>query len=270
MTLIASWASLDNKPKSKSVSAIYIGTDSRFSWPDGRTYDGGQKTFFCLNSPEIFGYCGDVTFPLNALNQLVILIDSNCLFDPDASIEEKLKEIAGFLHDAWTNYPSKFSNSTIIYGTRCGKDFHVFTLKTVKDGTLIVERQALPDISSIIVRDGSGKIDFDSNWSVMNSIKSDNFGTSRNVFFCLSESIRNGSNPQTGGVPQVVGLYRGGNGKVFGFVDGDNRFICGRKTEFEYPHNLSAIEWRNSKFERVDPSSAQVRDDASRHYFSKS
>ena len=57
MTLIASWVSADNKPEELVPSALYIGADSQYTWPDGR------KTFCCINSPEIFGFCGDVLFP---------------------------------------------------------------------------------------------------------------------------------------------------------------------------------------------------------------
>lgn len=111
MTLIASWVSADNKPEGLVPSALYIGADSQYTWPDGRNYGFGQKTFCCINSPEIFGFCGDVLFPLNTINQLVALIDSSCFFKPDDSAEVKAGIVFDFIHDAFVNYPWEILSS---------------------------------------------------------------------------------------------------------------------------------------------------------------
>lgn len=267
MTLIAAWVSMDDKPQGKSPSAIYIGSDSRYTWPGLKNYEYGQKTFGCLNSPEIFGFCGDVMFPLNVINQLVSLIDSGCLFRPEDTSEVKISQVMQFINDAYTNYPFHPVRFTIIYGTRCNGTFDVFRIGPSRDDIPEAERIPMPKFSDVMVRDGSGAEDFNNIWLGMDIEKNDNHATSRNMFHCLSEAIHNGRDKQTGGQPQTVALYRGGNGRIIGFSDDRNRYLYGRETGFEYPKNLDAIEWRNSSFERIDPKGLSPLKDATRHYF---
>lgn len=267
MTLIISWASVDDKPIGKSPAAVYIGSDSQYTWPNGKIYGSGQKTFCCRNSPELFGFCGDVLFSLNTINQLVTLIDSGCLFAPSDTAEIKFESVFRFIKDAFNNYPIADIYFSIIYATRSNDCFSVYKIQTVKHNKLRTECITLPEISTIITCDGSGSNDFIVNWSKINIPSNENWGTSRNVFYCLSESIANSRDRQTGGQPQIVGLYREGNGRIFGYVNEGKRFLYGHETDFDYSDTFRAIEWRNSKFERIDPQSTKPFLDTSKHYF---
>lgn len=267
MTLVASWVSVDDKPTGKVPAAIYIGSDSQYTWPDGRNYGLGQKTFCCFNSPEIFGFCGDVLFPLNTINQLVSLIDSSCLFTPDESAETKNEIVFQFVNDALKNYPLHNITFSIIYGTRVNGCFSVMRIKTSPDHCLISEKISIPPQSSIIISDGSGNADFRDRWREVDVPNNENYRTARNVVYCFTDSIKNGKDSNTGGLPQIVGLYRGGNGKMFGFVDDGKRYLYGRETEYLHPLNLQALEWRNNKFERINPHDMDLIINASKHYF---
>lgn len=267
MTLIASWVSADNKPEGLVPSALYIGADSQYTWPDGRNYGFGQKTFCCINSPEIFGFCGDVLFPLNTINQLVALIDSSCFFKPDDPAEIKAGIVFDFIRDAFVNYPLKNIKFTIIYGTRSNGSFSIFRIYTDSSHNLTYEEMPIPSESNLVISDGSGSEDFKVRWSEMDDFRKDNYRTTRNVVYCLCNSIHNGNDKQTGGQPQIVGLYRGGNGKVFGYMNDGKRFLYGRETDFDNTLNLQMVEWRNNKFERINPEDMNLIHNASRHYF---
>lgn len=62
MTLLASWAAIDTH----GISSAYIVSDSRISWGNKKYFDFGKKVFASKKYPEIFGYAGDVLFPVNS------------------------------------------------------------------------------------------------------------------------------------------------------------------------------------------------------------
>ncbi len=67
MTLIASFVGVDCKVPKPKPASIYIVSDSKITWTDNKKkiladFDFGRKVFGCKNSPDIFGYCGDVGF----------------------------------------------------------------------------------------------------------------------------------------------------------------------------------------------------------------
>lgn len=266
MTLVASWVSADDKPQGKVPSAIYIGSDSRYTWQDGRNYGFGQKTFCCCNSLEIFGFCGDVLFPLVTISQLVPLIDSLCLFKPDDDADTKAQVVNHYIEDAVSNYPVKDISFMIVYGTRSDGQFAVYRFHYGNSRRLSCLRVPVPDRSTVILNDGSGNEDFQKRWNGLDVKSNGNYSTARNVFYCLADSILHNSDKETGGQPQVVGLYRRGNGRMFGFVNEGKRYLYGRETGFDYPLNLQSVEWRNSRFERINPQDMRRVDNASRHY----
>ena len=87
--------------------------------------------------------------------------------------------------------------------------------------------------------------------------------TSRNVYNCVSRAVdAAASHPDSkirntvGGVPQLVGLYRKGNTQLFGIIKNNERYIQGRRVD--YNPCLNKIEWRNDNFERVDPQTMKL------------
>lgn len=97
MTLIASFIGVDCKfPKPKPAS-IYIVSDSRISWGEKAKFDNGRKVFGCKNSPDIFGYCGDVLFPSIVLNQIADIADQGLLFEPNWTCKEKFQAVVNKL-----------------------------------------------------------------------------------------------------------------------------------------------------------------------------
>jgi hypothetical protein len=265
MTLIASWVATDDKPKGKSISAVYFCSDSRFSWTlNGKIYDMGKKTYVCNNYPEIFCFCGDVDFPTTTLQSLISEIDNGLLFSSESSFDEKRDSIADYILQALEQYPKEvLTQNFVIYYCTCIK--HQFYLaefryngKTMKAKTI-----DLPTESTKVFSDGSGKKLFENLWNEANRPYVNEWLTSRNVYNCFVRTLDEAklhlddeNLNKVGGSPQMVGLYRSGKTNLYGIVRGSERFIQGRKVL--YSPCLNSIEWRNDNFERVDPQTMEL------------
>ena len=57
-----------------------------------------------------------------------------------------------------------------------------------------------------------------------------------------------------------MGLYRIGSARVFGIVHNDKRYIRGQ--EVSYSIQYDNIEWRNERFERINPQNLQLLENA--------
>ena len=67
LTSLAAWPGVD----SRGTSTMYIVSDSRISWSGSADHwDCGAKVFACKESPDIFGYYGDVLVPSMVLPRL--------------------------------------------------------------------------------------------------------------------------------------------------------------------------------------------------------
>ena len=260
MTLIAAWASLDQKPNNrKQVSSLYIASDSRASWGNEAKVDNLQKVFACSKSPDIFGFCGDVNFCQSALFNLVSLIDQGVLFD--ANCNHKAEKVLNFINKRYAEHPKdKMAvGSCIYYGTKVGRIFHLYVY-SVEDGRFVCQEKQMPKDSDVIVYDGSGKNEFRDNWIQVNHEKDNNHRTSRNVYHCLAKTIENTSKFSVGGVPQIVGIYRGTNAISFGIEKNDHLYLLGH--ECSENDNLDAVEWRNDNFEITDPYTKKLKEGA--------
>ena len=111
------------------MSSLYIAADSRINWKGTSRYDGHQKVFASVKHPEIFGFCGDVTFCNMAISQILAKIDSDILFGSDEQHKSEL--VAKEMQKMLTEYPhiDRIANSEIIYGTRIAKQFHFFAIQ---------------------------------------------------------------------------------------------------------------------------------------------
>ena len=89
----------------------------------------------------LFGYCGDVLFPLMVLSQIVDSIDSGLLYSPGWNYRKKTAKVRQRLMDSFKRYPNNvetiMSDSVeIMHGIRDDADssFHCMQLKwTRKD-----------------------------------------------------------------------------------------------------------------------------------------
>ena len=258
MTLIASWVGVDSKKGGNQVSSVYFASDSRFSWNSQSVYDEVMKVFCSLKYPYIFGYCGDVLFPSHAIERIIYKIDCDLLFGEDVdSFTKKIHIICDEIETSLKQYPMSI-NFSILFGSRESTyDFHVGQID-YHDNNLTFKELVLPKTSDTIFVGGSGATSFN---EVRNSLQSNpNNGTSRFIYHCLSKTIKDYASPTVGGIPQLVGLFREGPGIIFGIIEGEERYVLGKKICF-VPKCLN-IQWRNCNFERVNPKTMRLKEGA--------
>jgi hypothetical protein len=127
MTLLASWIGIDTH----GPASIYIASDSRISWGDKCTYDYGRKVFALRQSPDIFGYCGDVLFPSLVLSQILEMADSSLLFAEGSSSKMRFETIKQKLIYQFSKYPHEVESITgepieILHASRDPTDMNKF------------------------------------------------------------------------------------------------------------------------------------------------
>lgn len=266
MTLIASWAATDDKPKGKRVSAVYFCADSRFSWPlNGKVYDMGKKVYVCSSFPEMFCFCGDVEFPTITLQSLITEIDLGLLFDVDSPFAVKESVIADYLSQSLVGYPKAvLAKRFSIYYASCIRKHFFITSYCYGGESIIVKGMDLPSESSKVFSAGSGKDLFEKLWIEANKPSVNEQFTSRNVYNCfiraLDEARQHSEDDglsKVGGAPQLAGLYRNGKPRLYGIIRHGERFVQGRNVQ--YKPCMNNIEWRNDKFERVDPQTMELK-----------
>jgi len=253
MTLLVSWLGVD----SRGPASAYITSDSRVSWRKGVFYDFARKTFSMENHPDIFGYSGDVLFPLMSLSQIIDIANKGLLFKDKMTAREKSQIIITKLILAFKEYPSEDPGVTtgvinILHISRddLNNSFYAAIIKwNLKKGWTL-EVLDLPEKSDILIVCGSGKTEFESNYELYQI--GDNKSTSRNVFHCFTDTLFNIKSQTCGGAPQLVGLYRKPNsgGIDFGIIRNSKRYLYG--TQVDNLSNFNSIEWRNDLFELCD------------------
>jgi len=258
MTLLISWIGVDSKKEGNRIGSIYIASDSRYSWGDYSTFDLGSKVIGSVNFPEIFGFCGDVTFAKNVLMQLLQQIDNRLLISDDDNHLEKNEKIFAYIQASFRAYPKRVMKEgfTILHGTRINEDFFCFRTSGKLNTSLTNFQIELPKVSYNIFSEGSGKVEFDNHLYKWEQKKHNNFRTSRGVYHCLEETLEKIRDKRTGGKPQVVGLYRIGNCMTFGILHSGKRYLNG--IEIEDSAVVANVEWRNELFERIDPKTLDI------------
>lgn len=253
MTLLVSWIGND----SRGPASIYIATDSRLSFGNLSSYDYGRKVFACSKSADIFGYCGDVLFPSMALSQLVDLADAGLLFDTNQSPEEKSKIVRQKLEYQLSSYPSTYPSITapiieIIHASRSedGKIFECRMIRWSRENGWSIQGVDLPVHSDILFVCGSGRDKFHENYKKYQG--GPNKGTSRNVFHCFIDTLKNSEIDSVGGPPQLSGIIRKplSCGVNYGILNGNKRYAFGAR--IDELKNFESIEWRNEFFEISD------------------
>lgn len=259
MTTLITWVGVD----SRGPSSIYLASDSRISWNKQQTWDTGRKLFTTKTSPDIFGYSGDVTFPMQVLSQIVDQVDNGLFFGQNEQYPEKLNRLVETIKNSFSRYPKKQTRSfSILYVSRTDEGmkskFYAtkITWSATKDWSLT--NLEIPSFPALIDGSGSGSEsvrDWYIRWQ-----SSDSSRTSRAVFSAFCESLKNGDDPLSGGAPQLVGLYRTGNAKVFGIIFNKQRYLNGQSVNDNV--DLNKVEWRNDLFERCDGRTLELLEDA--------
>ncbi len=248
MTTLIAWVGVD----SRGPSSAYLASDSRISWGEPG-WNTGKKVFSSSKYPEIFGYCGDVTFPSMCINQLAENIDCGTIFNSLDDAVMKHEKVFKNLKEQFSNYPIMQQRPFhILHFSRSGNgmksvfSLHLFSWQIDKGWSDTALE--MPEHSDVIASLGSGSTDFNNfkfKWD-----KSQIGGTSRSIFSAFCEAIITGEDPNTGGAPQLVGVYRNTNGLKFGIVFRGERFLNGVK--IDTPEDGDCLEWRNETFERCD------------------
>jgi hypothetical protein len=261
VTSLAAWVAVDQR----GPSSAYIATDSRISWRDERglvirKMDNSRKTSASPYSPQIFGFVGDVIFPALQLDTVSGLLERAA---SALSLEHNFERFHELVDVAWRDVPKEERrDSWLVHFVRIGEGMEsVFGLQVLHQaaGNSVWDSRVynMPERSAVLDLLGSGSRDVREAYGrwLSHSIPTagqrvDHRGhTSRAVFSAFCESVHEGPDPATGGAPQLVGLYRKGDGRRFGVHWRGVPFVAGVRAD---GLDLQNIEWRNPYFERVD------------------
>jgi len=262
MTLLASWVAVD----SRNPSSIYIMSDSRIRWNATTKFDHGKKIFACKNSPDIFGYCGDVLFPSIVLNQIVDMADQGLLFEENWSCEQKSNAVATQLYLAFRNYPKDVESifAKTLHIIHCSRDkdvnFYCRKINWTAEKIWKVETHDFESYSDKLFVVGSGANEFLEKFEKYKN--GDNQKTSRSLFHCFTDTLSDIKDIHCGGAPQLAGLYRIQNGRYYGIINNNKRYFQG--VESDELLNFDKIEWRNELFEICDGYTMKIKDKAQR------
>jgi hypothetical protein len=251
MTTIVVWVGID----SHGPSSAYIASDSRFSWKSQNridTWNHGRKTFASARYPDVAGYWGDVLFPVVTLSQFFANLDSGVVAQKASLSNRRFQALEQLLHLSFSELSDRQRRPfAVVYASRDGNGmegtFHVRTVSWSVDDGWARKTFRLPSASGAIHLSGSGaavaRLHL-AKWST-----STEGGTSRAVYSAFIDGLRSGADHQSGGPPQLVGLYRIGPGRSFGTLIGRDRFLNGMPVAARSVQD--EIEWRNELFERV-------------------
>lgn len=254
MTMLASWVGIDTH----GPASAYIISDSRISWNEQENFDHGKKVFASKNYPELFGYAGDVLFPSIVIQQIIEMIDSDVIFNRNTPCHEKNKIVFDKISYELNKYPLQRSAKSfqIIHITRdtivTKEKYPQFRAYTLCYNCIKWERNeiSIPTESDILCVLGSGKTEFLQNYNRYQD--GANKSTSRNVFHCFVDTLKNTTDYYCGGAPQLVGIYRKPDSyaRYFGIIYNEKRYLAG--SEVPQDSNYNNVDWRNENFERCD------------------
>ena len=265
MTSLAVALSID----SRGPCAMYIVTDSRITWgTKSERWDAGQKTFAPVNSPDIFGFCGNAYYPPLALRQMIDLVNAGIIFSPSVAAEDRHQRAIDVIRSAVENRSdAPISNFSIFHGSRDGEfmpsRFHAWkTQYTSQTGQWTDQELDLGSGQSYLAHiDGSGAttvLRYANRWQ-RTSVK----GTSRAAIGAFCDALYSEKDEFTGGPPQLVGIWRKGVARQFGFIWCGKRYLCG--VEVPSDAQFDNVHWFNQRFERLDGEKKKRLKDAKRH-----
>ncbi len=250
-------------------ASLYFLTDSRISW-QGRngTWDFGRKTFFSRTTPDIFAFCGDALFPSMVLPQIVGLVEAGLAFRPGASFHQRFDKVRAHVTEAFTSYPLRQVDLTIVHGGRDGDGMDSSFWIGVMNWSHSANRWLAPVIARPPQGSGIGFTAGSGTSAIRRAVnrwnKAGDPSTSRRAFVSFLDSLKSRADPLTGGPPQMVGLYRIDGGRQFGILWNYKGYVGGLVVGQQTAESL-AIEWRNELFERVSVVTRKRVPGAQRH-----
>jgi hypothetical protein len=268
MTSLISWVGIDQRGQ----TSIYIASDSRISWGNAGNikWDQGRKVFASRETPEIFGFCGDVLFPSIFLSQLTGMLKGDEVHSI-ANAEERAKAIMEYAKSSREGFPQQLGGDSfkILYCCREGENmkafFHVFVIEySHATSSWSIQPIELPSKSGLVFVGGSGQTAVNT-WQDYWKNTSQG-GTSRAIFSAFCDSLDSGEDPNTGGAPQLVGIKRSFGASHYGIVWQGNRYELGLRLPPESFAYLQGVEWMNSLFERCDALTMKPLPYAKRHH----
>lgn len=197
------------------------------------------------------------------LPPLIDLIDSGAFFkgeDPEIKAQNIADHFSSMVA-SYVNDPA-LNQTVILYGTKINSRFSVYRF-TFFNKVVQVDNVPLNDYSSIIAVEGSGVKPLEDRLKFL-LLRKDLY--SREICHYLADTIENNEEFTVGGIPQIVGLFRGKNEpQVFGFVKDDKSYLYGNEVDASLCDNN--IAWRNTDFEIIDPKTLKLQEGAQRQPF---
>ena len=258
MTSIACWPGVD----SRGQTSLYMAADSRITWPDGRYLDDQQKTFVSATTPDTFAFCGSVLVPQQILREIEVNGLSTAL-----SAHQRHQELVLRLRAAVTAQPAiQVQPFSVLHGSRdgwnMGATFSLWRIDWALPTGLVDIAETLPARSVLAISVGSGRgaiSHHQQRW-----MSSDAGGTSRAVFSAFCDAVEKGTDPMSGGAPQLVALVRSRPAEHIGIIIKATGYVRGTAAVLGRTAQIPEV-WRNHLFERCDPVTMHVLTDAQRH-----
>ncbi|MCA1494582.1 hypothetical protein I6F11_27245 [Ensifer sp. NBAIM29] len=185
----------------------------------------------------------------------------------DASADDRHSTVLNQLKNSLGRISTKYaSNVTLFHGARDGdgmkSSFRLWqsvyrpSSKAWSDVELRIE-----DRSYLAKIDGTGKATVQKFEAKM--VGTAACGTSRAAIHAFCKSLKSEEDPFSGGPPQMVGLWRIGAARQFGYCWQGRFYIAG----MECPNieGRENIYWFNELFERCDPRTGRRRSGSSNH-----
>lgn len=244
---------------SRGPSGLYIITDSRLTSSNGGIFDAGQKAFASSCSPDIFGFCGDAFLPPAILRQAIDQISSGVLFSACLSSDTRHKLFVQLIRRTFSmQIRMPIDSFSMFHGARDGalmeSKFRVW--RTVADfdkKSKIIrwfdEELLLEAGNSYFAHlDGSGGSNIAARGKEFDGTSAAR--TSRAAIWSFCNALNEGKDRFSGGAPQLVGIWRKGDAKNFGFFWKGKPYVCG--AEASIGNLLANVDWFNHRFERCD------------------
>ena len=261
MTTLISWKGVD----AHGVTSIYIASDSRVTFSEHTYFDNCRKVMASAKYPLIFGYCGDVTYPLFHIGAILSLIDSTEISCIGNNFDEHCYSICSILNSTSKKYLEFMNNrSTIIFAERefegANSVFKMCEFNFI--GRKYIEKRINIETSSpLIFVGGSGANKYKSKYQ--NEFNANN--VSREVFWSLCSFIESDCDKNTGGSPQLAGLFKKGPAISHYVIWDESLSFCGTDISSTAHHGiLKKVQCVNRDFELCDPITKTIKKGAQR------
>jgi hypothetical protein len=123
-----------------------------------------------------------------------------------------------------------------------------------KGPSLECDEISISQKTNVLICVGSGKASVNAHarkWG-----QSDVGDTSRSIFSAFYDAMQSGDDPLSGGSPQIAALYSTGKPQSIGFINEHGRYLHG--LEIMPGETLSKIEWVDSAFQRINPTTMRI------------